>query len=581
MTEQHTSHLRLNENDCNSPARDSSTTDSQHLLDAEAQAYELEEAGRAFAPPPLNVGQHRHGIGIPRQRQCGAYNRTAISTVHRSDVHATNLFSHREAEEDHREIRLLPMEREISQKLRHVSRNIGLNGGTFYGPNMDENFIRPARPQGEIFSQPSIPAISAGNKPLRHIKVIIGRDSETGEDSQDRYGPQVNAGHNSRNNASEDGDWVTEATSDVGFETCTSTPPGRPMVVEFKRAGSSLADYSDDGTVDRFGSQERIIDHPAEDNLYKPDDIQRLNESKFAILLPRQRNAFQENGNRRWESTRQQEPASFRPQTLHKSTNAYREVDSRRPWAPKRLVFNFDENAPPRYEFRDSVSEYEPATASTKANCGTHQYDTHGSLPSPELQIGEDNHPSLTDALFDRSVDLDADQSPFTGFPRQNKANQASHHNQDTKLSLYDRQRQLEELEVQEFAAASSYYDPPSADSVKSKFNFELLPLQLAQRKNKLQRDSGQTNETESAVARLTRKQTVSSANPATHLLEPPAKAFFTSRELSISFSPSNWQGDNISLEGMLALGKLYSGLLTSDANLNRYTSSICHGTLQ
>lgn len=442
------------------------------------------------------------------------------------------------------------MEREVSQKLRHVSRNIGHSVGPFYGLCIDENFIRPGLPQGEVYSQSGFPIVIAGDKPLRHIKVVIGRDSQTGKDNQDRCGPQVNTRHDSYNAASEDGDWVTEATSDAGFDTCVDTLPGRSVVVAFKRAGSSLADYSDDGTVGRFGSHERIIEHPAGDHSYKPNDIQRLNESKFAMLLPRRHNALPENANCRWESAAQQEPAIFRPQTLRKSTNPYREADSRRPWTPKRLVFNFDENAPPRYEFRDSVSEYEPATASTKANCGTHQYGTYRSLPSPALETGEGNHLSTTDGHFDRSIDFDADQSPPTGLPQQNQGNQAPRHSQDTKPSIHatDRQRQLEEFEKQEFAAASSYYDPPSANSVKSKFNFELLPLKMAQRNNKLQRDSGQTNETESAAARLMRKRTVSSADPATCPLQPPPKAFFTSRELSISFSP------NISLDGKLAL---------------------------
>lgn len=557
MTKQHTSYLRLRENDCNSPAKDSSITDSQHLLDAEAQAYELEEAGRALVPLPLNLGRHRQGVEIPQQWQCGASNKAGVSTVYQSDIRVTDQSPHREAE-DYRKVHHLTMEREISQELRHVSRRIGHNVGTSHSPGIDETFIRPARPQGEIFGQSSLPTLGAGHRPLRHIKVIIGRDSETGKDNQDHRGQQDDAGHDSNYEASEDGDWVTEATSDSGFDPCIGTLPRRPVAVEFKRAGSSLADYSDDGTAGRFGSHERIIDHAANVSFYKPNDIQRLNESKFAKLLPHQRSVSPENANRRWESTTQQEPGLFRPQTLHKSTNPHlhREIDSRRPWTPQRLVFNFDGNAPPRYEFRDSVSEYEPATASTKATCGTNQYDTYGVLLSPALEIGEGSHLSTTDAHFEQSANFDADPNPFTGLSQQSKANQAPRHRQDTKHSIYatDRQRQLAELEKQEFAAASSYYDPPSANSVNSKFNFELLPLNMAQQKNKLQRDCGQTNETESAAVRLMRQRTSSSANPETHPLEPPAKAFITSRDLSISFSPSGWQGDNISLEGKLPL---------------------------
>ncbi|KAI1119249.1 hypothetical protein F5Y14DRAFT_460530 [Nemania sp. NC0429] len=554
-TKHHTYHMRLSESDCDSRARDSSITDSQYLLDAEAQAYELAEAGRALIPRPLNLGQPRHSGGIPQQRQCGASHNIGGSIAYQGEASANDLSSHREPG-DYGKTQHLHMEREISQKLRHASRNIGHGVSTPYSSGIDENFIQPAIPRREIFSQSYLPTASTEGRPLRHIKVVIGRDPQTGEDNRVNCGLEVNVRDDCHNVTSEDGDWVTEATSDAGFDTCTDPLPGHPVAAEFKRAGSSLADYSDDGSMGRsYGSQERIIEYPDGDTSYDPYDVQRSNESKFAMLLPHQHNAFTENANRRWESATQQEPALFRPQPLHKSTNPHREVNGRRQWTPQRLVFDFDQNAPPRYEFRDSVSEYEPASASTKANCGTYRCDTYGSLVSPELEIGEGSHPSTADVHFDRSADFNAYQSPSTRFPQQNKTNQAPRQDQNKKLSIYavDRQRQLDEMEGQEFAAASSYYDQPSANSVKSKFNFELLPLKTAQQKNKLQRDSGQTNETESAATRLKRKKTASSDNPETLPLQPPARAFFTSRHLSINFTPSEWEDDMVNQDDTAA----------------------------
>jgi hypothetical protein len=452
-----------------------------------------------------------------------------------------------------------PMEREISQKLKRQSCLASQSTGTFYdadgniraidtgdGAQLDSDAedspLRLIRPQGKIFDQISLPTTSTGGKPVRHINVRLGPESETGDNNQANQVVQ------------EDADWVTEATSDVGFGAVAEGS----LSVGYKQTGSSLANYSDDEIGDqlgRFGSRERIIQHPAGEDHYTSYDVQQPKDSKFAVLVPRRHNGFPENANRRWASIeQQQEPGRFRPQPLNKSCNPFRAPNSRRPVVPSRLAFDFDfdKDARSKYEFRDSTSEYEPAVASTKANCGTHPYATHGSLPSPVSEADGDDHPSTTDARFDQSADLDADGDSSNRVSQRREVYQTPRRGQDgpVKLSIYaaDRRKQLEDLERQQFAAASSYYDPPSASSVRSKFNFELLPLEIAKRKNKQQRDSGETNETESTAARLKRKESATSSD----LLEPPAKAFFTSRDLSINFSPPDWHAHDLDLDGRL-----------------------------
>ncbi|KAJ8116849.1 hypothetical protein ONZ43_g4348 [Nemania bipapillata] len=527
--------------ECDSPAPGSSITDSQHLLDVEAQAYELEEAGRALFPSPLNVAQSRPGVKIMWGKQ-------DASTEYVVDELPVNHPFANQKVGDYKEFLRLPMERDISQQLSNISGNIGSSASKFESSDGPRN--SPARKgplQGDEFSSSSFHRVRTRERPVRHIKVVIGRESETSKDTKSSHSAQADSKTGRCDGLSEDGDWVTEATSDAGFDAYTSTLPGRSQIGGFKRAGSSIADYSDEGNediVERFGSRERIIQSPTDNIPYKSSDIQRLNESKFAALLPHRHNGFLESTNRRWESASQKRPGQFRPQVLWKSTNPFREIGGRQVKTPKRLVFDFDQNAPPRYEFRDSVSEYEAAAASTKANCGTNQYDTHGSLPSLVSDIGKNDHPSIADAHFDRPADFDADRN------RSNRFSQASPNGQGMKLSIYaaERKKQLEDIERREFAAASSYYDPPSANSVRSKFNFELLPLNLAQQKNKRQRDSGETNETESTAVRLKRKHPTSSIDPATSLLERPATAILASRDLSINFS-SNWQGHDTDIE--------------------------------
>ncbi|GAW11668.1 hypothetical protein ANO14919_010160 [Xylariales sp. No.14919] len=557
-----------------SPVPNSSITDSQHLLDAEAQAHELEEARRALVPLPLKITQPRRDVEISQEQHYDAFNDKGAFKIHGEDSHVYNPFVNRE-DESYKTYLQPPMERDISRNLRRLSGYNGHGTGTSYSLNVHEDSaIRQAKPQGKVFGKSSLPIVGTAEKPLRHIKVVIGREPEVRKNSQDDNGSQTDV---------EDGDWVTEGTSDAGFGFTTSPLPGRPLTGPFKKTGSSLADYSDDGyedMVDRFGSHERIIQTPTGDEQYEPYNVRRSKESKFAVFLPRRHiDALPEGVDRRWGNTKEQGPSQFRPQILRKDITPVREIGGKRMETSGRLVFDFDQNAPPRYEFRDSISEYEPATASTKADYGTQNYGTSESLPSPAPDfIEKKNHPCPTDARFDQSADFEADRNPSGKFSHQNQACQTPIRGQNTGFNIYeaDRQNQLEEIDTRQFASASSYYDPPSANSVRSKFNFELLPLSLAQQKNKKQRDSGETNETESAAARLKRKRSIRSIDPETSPLEPPAKAFFTSPDLSLNFLPTDWQTGNPGLEDTptpFAMGRS-NGTTSGQSHIYRKVSS-------
>ncbi|KAF2963627.1 hypothetical protein GQX73_g9944 [Xylaria multiplex] len=529
-----------------SPVLDSSVTDSQHLLDAEAQAHELEEARRALVPLPLKLAQPHRGVELSRGENYPSLRNKGASRVYGGESRVYNPFMERE-DDSYKTYLQSPIERDISQRLRRVSDYAGYGTSTSHSQNVDEDFAaQQGPPQGEIFSQYGASKASTGEKPLRHIKVVIGREPETLTNSQGYSNPQDDA---------EDGDWITEATSDAGFGFASRPLSRRPLTGEFKKAGSSLADYSDDdyeGVADRFGSQERIIRYPSSDGKDKSYNTTRSKESKFTALLSRRCNASPESLGHHWGNTITQATGQFRPQILRKDENPFREVSSKRSVTSGRLVFNFDENAPPRYEFRDSVSEYEVVAASTKANCETRQFDTKGSILSQVSDLGKENLLSTTDARFDKSADLDADRNPSGGFSQQNKACQAPPRGQDKGFSIYekDRREQLKERDERQFASGSSYYDQPSANSVRSKFDFELLSLDHAQQKNKRQRSSGETNETESAAARLKRKQSVRSRDLEKSPLEPPPKAFFTSPDLSLNFSSPYWLTRNLDQDG-------------------------------
>ncbi|KAI0424556.1 hypothetical protein F5Y09DRAFT_353295 [Xylaria sp. FL1042] len=535
-----TSNVRQSEYD--SPVPDSSITDSQYLLDAEAQAHALEQARRAVVPLPLKIAQTRHEPEISGQQHYGALNNDDTTVAYEGEFCAANPFAHPDDER-------YELERDVSLELRRFSGYVGHGAGQSYSPSANNH--RQTQPQGKTFCQPSPPTTSTGEKQIRHIKVVIGRQSDTCMNSQENHSEQTDDKNDNRDLLSEDGDWVTEATSDVGFGASAGALPGRPLTGGLKKAGSSLADYSDEGyedVLDRFGSSERIIQHPAGDDQYQTYDSERANGPSLSALLSRRQNAFPQGSGLHWASTTEEETGQFRPQILPKNRHPYREIGKGRAPSSGRLVFNFDHNAPPRYEFRDSVSEYEPAVASTKATCGTQQYDTRGSLPSAVTDFGEENYQTTIDAHFDQSVDLDVDQNHSSSSMQQKQACQ-------TGLIIYEADNQelednqeFEEFDNREFAVAS-YYAPLSANSVKSKFDFELLPLDQAQQKNKLQRDSGKTNETESTAARLKRKQSFRSSEAKTNSLEPPPRAFIVSSNLSMNFSSPEWQPQSLDLE--------------------------------
>ncbi|KAI0204648.1 hypothetical protein F4808DRAFT_475120 [Astrocystis sublimbata] len=513
---------------------DSSITDSEHLLDAEAQAYELDEARRALIPSPLNIPQSRYELEIPLatdRKYCQDKSNVAVD----EDNICTSLSTTNQASRDYNPYLQPFTERDISRDLRHLGGNAERSIGMFNSSDATGHVPPKTRPQGEIFSPTRLPKVSGG-KPIRQIKVIIGQDSENDSDNEDDSDMTDLFPYDRREIPTAECDWVTETASEAGFEACSNESPEQDSVKRFNKAGSSLADYSDDGhesSMGGFGSRERIIPHPTSDGNEKPSGTPRLNAAKLAFLLPRQRNPFQKNANSLWENSAQQQAGHLPKQDLNQNTHPFRNISSRR------LVFNFDQNAPPKYQFRDSVSDYEPAKASIKSNCGTNQYDTFGSLPSSGSSLKENHYEPTSSTHDDRAVDASGDRDG------RKEIHCSTDYLQDNELSTYaaDRQEQLEELEHQDFAAASSYHEPPSADTVRSKFNFELVPLDLIRNKAKGQRRGRDDHEMEPLTRnKLKHQQSSSLTTHPTGTIERPARAFITSRDLSLDFSTPNWR---------------------------------------
>ncbi|KAI0409874.1 hypothetical protein F4802DRAFT_592758 [Xylaria palmicola] len=537
---------RLCQDEYDSSAPDSSITDSQHLLDAEAQAQEMEEARRALVPLPLNTARPLHSIGSPQEHQATAHENTSAFNVDKNIVPANTTLTH-PVVQGYETYLYPPMQRDISQRLRHQSLDAEHTAGSFCSSGAEDDlFLQFPTPPGMNFS---LSRANTTAKLSRETKVMIGQEPHTSKVDENNDKSRVEVERERHDIFSDDGDWVTEATSDAGLDFCRNVPSGRPLTGGFKVAGSSLADFSDDdneGVMDRFGSQERIIQCPESNEQYGILGAQRSNESKVTALVPHKYRLFPNIANQHWENTTEKVSTQFRPQTLRKVTDPCWGYESRRQEITRRLVFDFDHNAPPKYEFRDSVSEYEPATASTEANCGTNQYDTRGSLPSLESDSGEDSPSPAARVCLYQSVGFDADRKSCSS----SLENHQTYCRGQGMIYGVSDQGEPKERQKREFVVASSYYDRESPVSVRSKFNHGLLPLDVAQRMNKIQRESGEIDETESSGERLQRKQHVLLIKAAAGQIERPKPAILTSRDLSSIFSPPSPQPDRPVVQG-------------------------------
>ncbi|KAI1815214.1 hypothetical protein GGS20DRAFT_597253 [Poronia punctata] len=558
-----------------SSLQDSSLIDSQHLLDAEAQAQELDRARQELVPLPLSF----HHANVVVDKAKGHYMKAQYAqNQHAGEAseelpyaeeqyakerlsggnqyHAINPFAHPD-DNSYQSYLQDPMERDISRRLRRVSGLPGYSVGTFesldIGPVNDSH--QQDRPR---VKDDTHPIADRDSKPMHQIKVVIGRDPKKNDNGRGG-GRQENTNphHTDLNNPvgssdipPDDADWVTEATSDVGFGLSVPTMPGTAMSGVYKQTGSSIADYSDEEqeTTGRFGSRERIAEHPSLQNHYGSDKSQHAKAIKNSTLLARRNTKYPANDNCHLGNTSVVAAGQFRPHVLPKYSNPFRQPTSKRPDTFNRLAENIDKNAPSKYEFRDSVSEYEQAGVIAKANCDTNQHNTRGGLPLAVL--GHPNE-SYRPSQYRPSIEYDPDIYSPTRISRYYEPYHTPRRgwNGEGSRSMYesetDRQERTDNLSMQQFAAVSSYKELPSISSVKSKFEFELLPLNLAQKRNKEQRDSGLTNETECGSARLKRQQSETPSDP-----RQPAKAFVTSRDLSIDFTPSSFEAPVADIEG-------------------------------
>ncbi|KAI1076130.1 hypothetical protein F5B20DRAFT_334289 [Whalleya microplaca] len=573
----------LGPNDGSSPLYASTVSDSQHLLDADAQADELRQARRRpLFPSPLRISERHGQRDLESRKHEHLFGDTGSSIADNTNESNDDPFQY---DDGHYQAFLRPTkERDLSQALRRLSRVGAASGATFVSsdaspcdraigrpsnakpaPDIHATNSRRKRPEGNIFTSF---ARKSPEKQVRDIKVVINPrpqlDLDEGEEDYPDKGLSMRDVPASDNNmklprdVTADGDWVTEATSEAGFGEGLAPNP------QFiKATGSSIADLSDDdniGPQGRFGSHDHILQHPAGEAQAESYELRNLKDTQQPIFLPKTRArrpaGFPENSMRLYSSIGKENDNSgqARPPLLRQWSNPFSKGGSaRRANMGGQFGYKLERTGPSKYEFRDSASSYTPAMASNKAVCGTDIAGTYASLPRVESNVSYSEEPP------NENGHLEAPEVQRTKSHKDKQA-ESSRNAQETPRNGYEkrlvdeaypirynkyRPRPLERAKDFVAGLPCSFNGEPLSSA--SKFEFELLPLDQAQKKHKQQRESGETDETESAQVRYKRAKSNASSRGFSlgSPVDPPLPAHTRNGhlgpDLSSNFTPPNW----------------------------------------
>ncbi|RYP41119.1 hypothetical protein DL767_001280 [Monosporascus sp. MG133] len=548
-------------------APESSISDSQHLLDAEEQVDQLRSVHHSLAPLPLRIPSRR-------EFKSPDFFTDVESSINGEHDDTSNEDPFKYDSERYQKFLRPTKERDISRALRRLSRLEQASEGTLVSPEGSPNgkaaaserqtitrkrsrdaapwFLRD-KPNGRFFNPSPLQSAADADTEPRDVKVVIHHAPEFEPDEKVHQDKAIERPKNHLNvggtggrsfprDATSDGGWVTEATSDIGSAADIGSDGPFPTT-GFKQAGSSIADYSDDDDeIDHnrgpFTSREHILHHPRSEAQVNSYELRSLKNTKQSVFLPRTRghevSAFPQNSVRLFstQTVKPTDAGGRRPSAIRQLSNPFRQGSYRRADADSSFPFKPRGNGASKYEFRDSASECTPAIESNQATCGTIT-----SLPSraaSKRRTGSGITVGLTIDTTDRGLEVEGGQNrahqPRLGSPQnaqkmQKWAREAGFIDETLPSNyLYRRPRNMELDKQFAMGAPGSFdHEPASACS----FGFELLPLDEAQAKLKRQRDSGETDETEPASVRFKRVRSVASSQACSNSspLQPPTAA--------------------------------------------------------
>ncbi|KAI1772667.1 hypothetical protein F4818DRAFT_453458 [Hypoxylon cercidicola] len=487
---------------------DSTVSNSQDLLDADVQVNELRQAHQPALPSPLRFPSKlsRKDSDVHNDSESSSIGNTTASSFDpfRYDSQRYQNFMHPSNERD------------VSRALKRLSKVGEASEVSLITPEASQ-FAKVADKveQGEQSEglQSDVPA-----KKVRDLRVQIHRKPQLEPEeavSQDKPHKLTRSKAYLRldklvREPTRDGDWVTEATSDATF--------GLNGIV--KQTGSSIANYSDDekeNVPTILNNHRAIILHPAGKTQPEAYEMHTLKHKKQQIMLPKSKySVFPTNSERVFSSSPRETSTTNQslPRNISNpfSKNNYRQADI------GGNFFNSVARGGSKYEFRDSVSEYALNSQLGQSRPQSKLFDgnlENGVLgkylkDNPESKMEGVGSPGSQPQTNTSSRDVEASPRKL----EQRHVDQMYPARQRC-ANLWRLERQ--EKDSSDFGQGRFIGEPLST---RSKFEFELLPLEEAQRKQKLQRESGESDETLPAEERY--KRAKSSSLPASSPITVP-----------------------------------------------------------
>ncbi|KAI1441486.1 hypothetical protein F5Y02DRAFT_422008 [Annulohypoxylon stygium] len=421
---------------------------------------------------------------------------------------------------------------EVSGSLRHVGK---------LQPGSSATLVSP---QGE--NSPDT-GTSASHLPSTSAYMDLRSHADNGMEQHDRsYG---NSDWHTVRDSAETSEWCTTmgVNSEAGFNS--RADPSRGDIIN--ETGSSVAASSNLGEQNpsfrpvNFRSRPRLLQHPAAKDQNEEYEMHYMTGSNKPLLLPKvQRSVTEgyEDSSRSLASPKTENSVFSSAIRKVSAANPFLRHDSpRHNLSPEEKTVPINFTGRRRYEFRDSMTTLATQTQSARISNAITEKSTEGADVNPNaedpatvkqsdsghLSTGQSSSKrvevSPTKPEDIRFVDIDYPHRP-------KRIRQPIKGCGDDTLVESTSQAQLM--------------------TSKSKFNFELIPLDEAQRLNKKKRETGETDETESSLERKQRLEHSDSIRlvPMTpaHMPEPTKRSKNQDQErdvaprLSIDFSPSS-----------------------------------------
>ncbi|KAI1384099.1 uncharacterized protein F4822DRAFT_60831 [Hypoxylon trugodes] len=526
-------------------------SDSQHLLNVDAQANEL-EVRKPFFPSPLRLPPKKFNPENSDEFYSDFGSSPDIKYESSDDPFKYDEGNYRIALRNTKE-------KEVSQALRRVSKLGEGSGATIGTP--EDSFYDRAQPAQALERKLPIPPqnnLAAGLQSKRRrgsnfqrAAAPLGYKTSVHDNRQPDSPPDKFPLRDSTGGR----DWITEATSEVDIHDDTN-----PFSPVFKVTGSSVADSfnaDDEGKwPGKSNGRARFIQHPVGQGQPESYELQTLKDTNQRIILPKNqpnRAVVHPDNSTRWFSVRTKEiPVANRVRNslTRGLSNPFARAES---YKKADLDGNFKSKvngtSKSKYEFRDSASDYGFGSATPEAQ---------GSLEGAGLQRIESEDHRDGDRQLGKvglyspsslqppssSEDVEFAPSDRRG-KRAEQGKQYEKRHVDEDYPVRNGYWWRAEKEAELASRTMSSMDGPSL-SAKSKFDFELIPLDQAQRQKKQQRESGEIDETEPAGVRYKRAMSSTSnrvfqdSSPISPPLPIHARRGRAAPEPSIDLSPGN-----------------------------------------